>query len=152
MRRALLTARAPAVPIAVGNTGSFGTTALSSRTAVDISDPATGSGTITSVSIHAASGDLHIMTGSLAGTNFTVRAVSPQLTATSGLNNFTVALPVLAGDFIGCWWVSTAGARYQAIGGFDVGRSSNPTTLPTAGTVISLGTTPSARLSILGTG
>lgn len=154
MRRSLLTARGPS-PIAVGNTGTLGTTTYSSnRTVVNTSDPSDGTGTVTTVSAQLSAGTLYVMTGSLSTPNFTIRAISGALTAVAGLNTFSVSLSVVAGDYIGFWTPGSGGVtgRRSSVVGESIGFSSLPSTLPSPGAVIGLTFDNDLRLSILGTG
>lgn len=160
MRRALLTASSapPAPTFTVGNTGTFGTTSFgSARTAVDISDPATATGTVTSVSIACqTAGTIYIMVGSYSGGTFTVRSISGALTAAIGLNTFTVSLSTVIGDYIGYFSPSSGGSfgRYATgVTGSNTGYNlSSPTVPPSPGANISLLTDANTRMSILGTG
>lgn len=153
MRRALLTVRS-APPLTVGNTGTFGASGFAVRTAVAISDPATASGTVTTVTLGSMdAGNVLIMVGSLAGSNFTVRSISPALVAIVGLNTFTVSLPILAGDVIGHWYEAISGdAQYGTQVGAQIGYSFSQNSAPVVGTVIALTTEVDARLALRGTG
>ena len=154
MRLQLASAAAAASPVTVGNSGAFGGSSSVSglKTVVDITDAATGTSTVVTAKIQAGAGTVQIMTGSLSGANFTVRAISPALTTVLGLNTFVVSLPVVAGDFIGSWWASTGQGRSTSTAGYATGyNASAPASLPTAGTVIALTTSTGDRPDILGT-
>lgn len=151
MRRALLTTGAGG--LTVGNFGTFGTSLFAARLAIDLSGPASATGTIASVDTMAVAtaSEVRILTGSVSGFNFTVTAVSAAFTAASGANNYTVSLPIAAGDYIAYWCAQTTQSLNYATGAETMGFNSNPTSAPSVGAVLPFSTT-TGRYSIRGTG
>lgn len=155
MRRALLTATPPvATALTIGNTGTLGTSAFGLRTVVDLSGPATRSGTITLADFQAnGASNAVVMVGSLSGTTYTVRSVSSSALTSTGLNSRSISLAVQAGDYIGLWCTTAAsGLRYSATAGKQLGYSTNPGSTPSAGTTIALTIFNDGLASIVGTG
>lgn len=119
--------------------------------------PASATGVLTSVSIYVATGgNLYVMTGSVSGSNYTVRAISSLLSAPTGLTAYTypVSLPIVAGDCIAYYSPSAGGAvgKYQpGIAGGVSFNASAPVSTPTAGTVLAFSTTD-GTLALGGTG
>lgn len=150
MRRGLLTASI--APLVIGNTGTLGSSAFAAKLAVDLSGPASRDGTVTSTTFRLnGAATAYVTTGSVSGSDYTVRAVSAGLVAASGSNTFSVSLAALLGDFIGVWVTSTStGLQYQA-GGGSMGYSTTHGTAPTPSTVITLSTF-GGRYSIVGSG
>lgn len=161
MRRALLTVATalPAGPVAVGLASPVaGSTFTSKGIAIEGTSPATGSGTITQVvASFALSGSVAFVTGSLSGTNFTVRDISATFsTGGTGVKAFTTDLSIQAGDYIGLWLPSSGAANCVGVSGAPAGsaiyNNTGPTTKPTAGTVCSVPSSLGYYVQIGGTG
>lgn len=154
MRLHLAGAAAP--PITVGYFGTFNNNAFSARVAIDLSGPASGAGIITSVDVNAiatVANAIRIMTGTIAGSLFTVTAVSGPLTAPSGAATHAVSLAIAAGGYIGYWASATTTGLNYTSGPGDMGYATTPSTAPTVGQQFGFSTAASfGRYCIHGTG
>ncbi len=117
---------------------------------VNLHNPAPRGGVVSQASVYLSSAGVgRFVTGTWDGTNFTVSAVSAELSGMTGLNTLTVDLAVPSGGCI-AWWQSTATIRRETSGGSSVfvGGLSSP---PTAGAAYA-GTAGAALYSLEGTG
>lgn len=153
MRRGLLTARA-VVPLTVGNPAVIGTGNRFVYVAVDTTSPATAGGTLTTFRFYAsAAGTIRVLTGTLSGSNYTVRAATASVAVSAGLNTLTISLAVVAGDLLGVWCQNgSSGPRLdESVSGSGL-RTSAVTAAPVATSVIALTNTDTGQYSMNATG
>lgn len=100
MRRTLLTAAQPSGPITVGVAPASTSSSTAATSFYSAEGPATGTGTLTTATVNLGStGTIRFFVVNAA--TLTVRSVSPNISATTGIKTYAVSLSVVAGDYIG---------------------------------------------------
>jgi len=138
VRRALLTAGRSAGPVTVGNSAGPLGTSISGRTAAySLTNPATGTATLTSATVFTGTA-VAVYFFSVDPATMTVRAVSGTVTTTGGAvaSTHAISLPIVAGDYIGVAAASGT-ATFYAQDGAGGGAPYSTSARPVAGDSVS---------------